>query len=239
MDTKVYEETFGEDHWWTYKRVEIHYDEEPPHPREDQDNLGTIVAFHSRYQFDENPKQSVGDWLLGMLYGQRLEEYDEATGDYTDDWYEFAWALRGIRTTVMSRADAIGKALDLLANKVLMLPVYLLDHSGLRISTSSSGFHAVDAVGWDWGQLGWIYITWEDAQTEWGFEGDGFLDNEEATEKITKLLKGEIKELDDYFMGNYYGFVIYDWGGNPVDSCWGFGGYDPEQLAKDAANGSV
>ena len=38
-----------------------------------------------------------------------------------------------------------------------ILPLYLLDHSGIWMNTT--GFAYCDPQGWDWGQVGWIYVT--------------------------------------------------------------------------------
>ena len=43
---------------------------------------------------------------------------------------------------------------EVTARTAVILPLYLFDHSGLTISTSSGAFRACDPAGWDWGQVG-------------------------------------------------------------------------------------
>lgn len=45
-----------------------------------------------------------------------------------------------------------------------MMPLYLMDHSGLAMQTES--FHDP----WDSGQVGWIYVSKEDALKEFDTE---------------------------------------------------------------------
>lgn len=89
------------------------------------------------------------------------------------------------------------------------LPLYLLDHSGLSISTGDFG----DV--WDSGQVGVIYATKEAVKREWGT-------GKAALEKAKAYLKGEVQTYDDYLRGNVYGYVVESPDGRDVDSCWGF-----------------
>lgn len=105
------------------------------------------------------------------------------------------------------------------SDEVLMYkPVYMYEHSGITINTK--GF----SCGWDSGQIGFIYITKEDAETE-----------RLSLDKLEKLLDGEIQTYDDYLTGTVYGFTYHEEIRiNPngdtreinEDSCWGFYGYD-------------
>ena len=114
----------------------------------------------------------------------------------------------------------------------VMLPVYLLDHSGLWISTSPQQFRAVDSAGWDWGQLGWIYVTQRDAIYQLGIDEDEAW-NEEHERQALEILHEEIKTLNHYYTGDVLGYVIEDGSGKHIDSCWGYYGFEPEKLAKE------
>lgn len=98
-----------------------------------------------------------------------------------------------------------------------ILPVYLFDHSGLRLSTGAFG------CPWDSGQVGWAYMT---AATQ-------------AAELITDpegCLRSEVEVLDQYLAGDVYGFVIEDAEGNHLDSLWGLYGLEyAEQEARGSA----
>lgn len=80
-----------------------------------------------------------------------------------------------------------------------VLPLYLLDHSGLAMSTYS--FHD----DWDSGQVGYIYCT-KEAAKRMGF------DLENDYEAVEEELREEVKEYDNWLQGNppYYSYIITD-----------------------------
>ena len=108
----------------------------------------------------------------------------------------------------------------------VLLPVYMYDHSGLTISTTPYSCH------WDSGQIGWIYMTAQQIQEEWGSAGS---DN---VAKARACLEAEVNTYCQYLEGDVYGFVV----GRPhtcgecgdasfieEESCWGFFGHDPKE----------
>ena len=113
--------------------------------------------------------------------------------------------------------------LNVISKKYIMLPLYLLDHSGLVMKTTS--FHDP----WDSGQVGWIYVSKEDALKEFG--------GEKMTGAIKKkaedLMRSEVAAYDCYLRGECYGFELYK-NGELEDSCWGFMG-DFSDVCKDMA----
>ena len=128
------------------------------------------------------------------------DKHDYRVGDYSG-WEDM---LKGIE-------EKEGKI-------AVALPLYLMDHSGLSMSTGSGIFRAVDSVGWDWGQVGWTYVTEEKALEEFkGYE-----------ENVRRCLESEVELYDQYLRGEVYGFKVLDDKGEHVDSCWGFYG-DPEK----------
>lgn len=105
---------------------------------------------------------------------------------------------------------------DIKESENIILPIYLYDHSGISISTSS--FHDV----WDSGQVGFIYMTKTRAENEWG---DCSL--EEREKRAIKCLESEVEEYDQYLRGDVYCFTISTRRGcSIVDSCGGFYGFD-------------
>lgn len=94
---------------------------------------------------------------------------------------------------------------------LVLKPLYLYDHSGLAVSTSPF------SCQWDSGQVGWVYITKDDA-IKMGVETWD-------KDRLTKALDGEVKTYADYLSGNVYGYVIRD-GDEEVDSSWGIYGSD-------------
>lgn len=96
-------------------------------------------------------------------------------------------------------------------NILMMLPLYLYDHSGLTMNTT--GF----SCNWDSGMVGVIYITKEKAQQEYGKRL-----TKKTLETIKRVLVGEVKTYDDYLQGNVYGWIVKDSEENEIDSVCGY-----------------
>ena len=105
----------------------------------------------------------------------------------------------------------------------VMLPLYLYDHSGITMRTSSFNDR------WDSGQVGWAYATSEQILKEYSAKKI----TPELIAKVEKILVAEIKEYDTYLRGEIYGYVlekVHDCGecgkevDEHIDSCWGFYG---------------
>ena len=109
-----------------------------------------------------------------------------------------------------------------------MLPLYLYDHSGLAMSTESFSGRAPHAE-WDSGQVGWIYVSKEDALKE--FDADKMTGS--IRQKADALMRSEVAAYDSYLRGECYGFELYK-NGELSDSCWGFMGNFSDVL-KDMA----
>lgn len=100
----------------------------------------------------------------------------------------------------------------------VILSLWLYDHSGITISTSSF------SCPWDSGQIGWIYVSKDTMLKEFGyFDKD----------KAKGILEAEVKEYDYYIRGAVFGYRIEPKDTNKNiycdDSCWGFFGYDWEK----------
>jgi hypothetical protein len=113
--------------------------------------------------------------------------------------------------------------------KVLMIkPLYMYDHSGITIRTSSFG------CPWDSGQIGWIFIDEKKLQY---ITGDSSGHNETNLEEI---IEGEVKTYDKYIQGECYGYKIYEVETcslghehkTELDSCWGY--YDEDDCTNEA-----
>jgi len=103
------------------------------------------------------------------------------------------------------------------SENVISLPLYLYDHSGITIST------APFSCQWDSGQVGYVYMTRDQAEKE----------NIEFTEeKILPILKGEVSCYDDYLTGRVYGFQT-----DTGDACSGF--YGDREGAIDEAKSMI
>ena len=110
-------------------------------------------------------------------------------------------------------------------NAIIILPIYMLDHSGITIRTRN--FSDVDPGNWDSGMIGFIYVSTEDIKKEFSTEDI----TEDIKTKAINILENEIKAYDNFLTGEVYGFMLeekiicdkcnnieYDL----IDSCFGF-----------------
>ena len=116
-------------------------------------------------------------------------------------------------------ADAVGN------RNAIVLPLYLLDHSGLTISTQCGGFRACDPAGWDWGQVGFIYAM--SAAIRKAFRVQRI--SRRLRARVEEVLCAEVGVYNQYLQGDVYGFTLTDrQTGETIDACWGFYGDDPQ-----------
>jgi len=100
-------------------------------------------------------------------------------------------------------------------NKVVQLPLYLYDHSGITMQTSSFCDY------FDSGQVGIIFVTYETLRKEYGWK----YITKARKERIILYLTDEVKTYDQYLTGDIYGYqVICKYCNEIIDSCWGFFG---------------
>ena len=115
--------------------------------------------------------------------------------------------------------DELKKAIEDTEKPVVILPLYLYDHSGITISTTEF------TCNWDSGQIGFVYITNERIN-----ELGCVIKNEETIndyiKRLTRYLQEEVKQYDQFIQGDIYGFKLIDPDGEEIDSCWGFYGSD-------------
>ena len=116
-----------------------------------------------------------------------------------------------------------------------LLPVSLLDHSGLHIWVSG-GTHWSDTQGWDSGPVGFIYTTPERRKIIGGVPASP--DNT----WIDNCLRAEVETYDQYLRGDVYGYVVErivscdhgDEHAEVIDSCWGLYGSDMDYCKEKA-----
>lgn len=185
--------------------LHIVYDSDPDSPR-NWDNLGTMICVHSRYNLGDVHYKSKLECLQHIATSLEITEiindldvYEEVYEDeeQLEDW-------------IKSREDFV------------ILPLYLYDHSGITMSTSSF------SCRWDSGQVGYIYCSTDKILKEYGNT------NIDTLSKVESNLKSEVKTYDQYLTGDVYGFKLYkvetcDKGHKDLDfldSCYGFYGDD-------------
>jgi hypothetical protein len=117
-------------------------------------------------------------------------------------------------------------------SEIYWLPLYLYDHSGITMSTSSTWFAAMDSGGWDWGTVGFIYVSEKKILESW--MADEMTD--ELKDKALECLKSEVEIYDNYIRGEVYRYAVEDADGNYLDSCCGyFSAEDAMAEAKSSA----
>jgi len=162
-----------------------------------------------RYEHDEDtesPRENCDPFGSMICFHKRY-----SLGDETE-----------LRSSQFDGWDELRSHLERELGAVVILPLYLFDHSALTMSVGSNQFRACDPVGWDWGQVGFIYATRKNILDNWM--------KKRLTKKLLaqaeELLTAEVKEYDMWLQGDCWGYVIEDEEGQHIDSCWGFIGED-------------
>ena len=118
---------------------------------------------------------------------------------------------------------------ELLAEQkdIIILPLYLYDHSGISISTGSFVGRAVHAE-WDSGQVGYIYADHDDILNNFGEI------TPDTIHRAKECLEGEVEAYDAVLRGDCWGYRTYIYS-QEMDSCWGFLG-DIDDIKKDISS---
>lgn len=183
-------------------------------PREVNDNFGTMVCFHPRYCLGDNHNYIDKDDFLREMYLNTVGNNERGMERY-DNMINMVWSRKMTGPHPDERA-VDNTILKVIAQKYLMMPLYLYDHSVLAMSTESFVGRANHAE-WDSGQVGWIYVSKENALKEFNAEKM----TAAVRQKAENLLRAEVADYDAYLRGECYGFELYK-DGELHDSCWGF-----------------
>ncbi len=155
-------------------------------------HLGKMICWHNRY--------TLGDVKLLDNYSYSKECKLSNLTEYCNGW------------------DEVEEVLKKEFGAVIILPLFLYDHSGISMRTYSHGVHA----GWDGGYVGFIYATKADILKSWMKKKL----TKSLLEKAKKCLEGEVEKYSQYLEGDVYFFNIADADGEIVDSCGGFYGME-------------
>ena len=157
----------------------------------------------------ENPREAFDNLGTMVCWHRRYKLGDEQpTCNPTEFWDE------------LDRGDHI------------ILPLYLLDHSGITISTEPF------SCPWDSGQVGWIYMTLGQAMENWHHLSDPE-NRDTLIELAERCLRAEVEEYDMYLTGDCWGYSILDADEVDIESCWGFYGLDTVREEALAAARSI
>lgn len=115
--------------------------------------------------------------------------------------------------------------------KMVVLQLYLYDHSGISMSTSNQWpFNS----HWDAGQVGYIYATYETIRKEYNVKRI----TRKLQDKVCEVLRSEVETYDLFIRGQVFGFQVVKLvtcktcghtEEKHVDSCWGFYGTEWEK----------
>ena len=251
-------------------QVRIEHDTDPSNPRKEWDNVGTMWCWHNRYHLgDETEPPCVpsdfathlatqhetflnwcddSDYTLEDVRGEvrRLIE-NVRTGYYSSEqFFRDDWPMYRKAQQVLRGGGSVSDYAQKVAQEhYYVLPLYLYDHSGITMRTSSFGCQ------WDSGQVGYIFVTKEKAIAEWGTHHmlptmvDGVCTGYTKGAPLTdadyyERLDGEVETYDQYLTGDVFWYVVeeVDEDGDVVgmfDSCGGFFGRDSAEADGRAA----
>lgn len=162
-------------------------------------DLGTHTLEIIQDEYAENPRS--WDNLGNCIFFHRLYDFGDNHNIDADDYNGF---------------DEMLKDLQKNHDVVVALPVYLYDHSGQTIRTTSFGDR------WDSGKLGFIVAYRADIIKEYSVNKRI---SAKVKENVKNVLEGEIETLNQWIMGEVYGFrLINKETKENEDSCFGFYG---------------
>ena len=151
-------------------------------------------------------------------------EQDELSGNPYAEWDQLSTIYhvhpKYDLGTCFGDAEALEAALP---DQRVLFPLYKYDHSGITLSTEPF------SCPWDSGQVGYIFVSKETIEREYGEF------SQETIDKAKRCIKAELDTFNDYLAGNVWGYTIEsieqcgECGHEraiEIDSCGGFyGGY--------------
>ena len=81
----------------------------------------------------------------------------------------------------------------------VVLPIYMMDHGGISLSTEVDAFKTADPMGWDWGWVGVVFVTQE--VLDEGFESE---------EDAIAIMQAEVDVYSDYLSGDVFCVEVMD-----------------------------
>lgn len=190
--------------------INVYPEEYVEDPRKEWDHVATMFCGHSRYNLGDEQLSGDTDLVVSVIQHFGLDMKCSVCGGDMEESY-------GELVHYDEDSECEGKSLDVENLPLVMMPLYLFDHSGLSISTSKAMFQMADSAGWDWGLLGVIAMTHDQFKKAWETE-----DFDE--EKAKACMESEVEEYDQYLTGDVYWFSVEDVEGDALESCGGFYG---------------
>jgi len=203
--------------------ITLHYDQDPLNPREN-DNFGRMVCWHSRHRLgDPHPftsPQQFNECLTIVEHSRNDIRLDAITcpESFLEESQDTPTPPPPLEHLV-NQIDPAG------ATKVITLPLYLYDHSGITMRTTPF------ACRWDSGQVGYVYVDRATILQEYG----GIRLTPDLQQRAIRCLTAEVEAYNAYIEGNIVGYHISK-NGTYLDSCWGF---DDHEYALREARSAV
>jgi len=218
------------------EKLDIYYEKNPENPRRIEENIDTMIIFHSSYALgDEHNYSDSMDFFIdlaedivsestliektakyfkdykvitkdGLWYISNDDDYTYRNKEYAE--YELMIMKDNYQDVWIEQWASAEELLEIINEQIYMLPIYMYDHSGITIRTFPF------SCKYDSGQVGWIYLTKEQAKIELGII---------TKEKAFEYLKEKVKYYNSYLTGEVFGYICTDQG-KETDSCWGFVG---------------
>ena len=203
-------------------RFMIVHDDEPLNPRKDQDNMGIMNLWWSRYSLGDNECKGNSDDMLSELIRENVPKevlIKKALGgefhvpDYKWNEEEKCYtepAASGGYYLINSDDELVDEILCMMsANEkrmllqyyIVLLPCFIYEHSGITISCSNDSYPFNDR--WDSGMAGFIYAT-KGMYCKWMDLKD--VDDKKFRDHAREILVAEVKEYDMYLTGDCYGY---------------------------------
>jgi hypothetical protein len=226
--------------------LQVMYDTDPLNPREDYDNFGHMVCWHSRYNLgDQHDYEDTSELFQRLVL-------DSVAADTVIDYVKSGKA-EGIR--LMQNADTSQWEIQSMSSYYKdWRSDYIFDNSfesskqeifeGLVESLSNKDLYTLASEKniilplnlYDHGGIS-ISVTsflgraqhaeWDSGQVGWIFATPQEIQKEygalakESYEKAEDLLRSEVESYNYYLTGQCYGFRLYE-NGEETDNCWGF-----------------
>lgn len=131
-----------------------------------------------------------------------------------------------IELLAIDQTEDVNKQIQEIVHTVLyentvMLPIYMLDHSGIRLSTSDFNDR------WDSGYIGFIYVEKKNIP-EYGIDLEDDKITEDTRTKVKEILKQEVEIYDSYVSGDCYIGILYE-----KDKCYYCNGSGQKYVNQD------
>lgn len=217
-------------------RVHLTPDPEPFNPRKDFEPMGKMVCFHSRYDLGDEHNYD-RDTVLQEIAQEVCPNLEFTLDFWNGPGYEKLYHKYGHKVACEKVDQKINTLVARIINrKTLMLPLYLYDHGGITMSCND--FHDI----WDSGQVGFIFMTKDQAAKEY---------DTDTEKRALDYMAGEVRTYAQYLEGDCWGYsidrptedvdeseeTIFD---EDIDSCWGFFGHEyAKQSAIEAVEADI